>query len=262
MSMARASLSEAHGQTAASGSIDEEEDVSSVELGEDVLEQLRALDTPTVCNALEVVAPERRATGFTTEPLVCAVPELPAMVGYARTVTIRAKELSDRSRSDAGQTQMAYYEYVSSGPRPGICVIQDLDDGHAGFGAFWGEVHTHVHRGLGCAGVVTNGSIRDLDDLAEGFQLLAGRIGPSHAYVHVVDFGVQVSVAKMCVSSGDLIHADRHGAVTIPHEVAKEIPAAAALVARREAGIIEASKRSDFDLAKLRDAMRKSAEIH
>ena len=171
--------------------------MSSVELGEDVLEQLRALDTPTVWQTRwRSLRPSAGPTGFTTEPLVCAVPELPAMVGYARTVTIRAKELSDRSRSDAGQTQMAYYEYVSSGPRPGICVIQDLDDGHAGFGAFWGEVHTHVHRGLGCAGVVTNGSIRDLDDLAEGFQLLAGRIGPSHAYVHVVDFGVQVSVRQ------------------------------------------------------------------
>ena len=240
----------------------EEEDVSSVELGEDVLEQLRALDTPTVCNALEIVAPERRATGFTTEPLVCAVPELAPIVGYARTVTIRAKEPSDRPRADAAQTQLAYYEYVSAGPRPGICVIQDLDDGHAGFGAFWGEVHTHVHRGLGCAGVVTNGSIRDLDDLADGFQLLAGRIGPSHAHVHVVDFGVQVTVANICVSSGDLIHADRHGAVAIPHEIAKEIPGAAALIGRREAGIIEASKRSDFDLTKLREAMRRSADIH
>ena len=236
--------------------------MSSAELGEDVLKELRALDTPTICNALEVVAPERRATGFTTEPLVCAVPELPPIVGYARTVTIRAKQPSDRSRSDAGQTQMAYYEYVGSGPRPGICVIQDLDDGHAGFGAFWGEVHTHVHRGLGCAGVVTNGSSRDLGELAEGFQLLAGRIGPSHAHVHVVDFGGQVTVANMSVSSGDLIHADRHGAVVIPREVAKEIPAAAALVGRREAGIIEASKLPDFDVARLRDAMRKSADIH
>jgi regulator of RNase E activity RraA len=236
--------------------------MASIELREEDRKRLQALDTPTICNALEIVAPDRRTTGFTTEPLVCARPDLPAIVGYARTATIRAKEPSAKARREASQTLMGYYEYVAAGPQPGICVIQDLDDVHVGFGAFWGEVNTHVHRGLGCAGVVTNGSIRDLDALAEGFQLLAGRVGPSHAYVHVVDFGGQVSVANMVVSSGDLIHADRHGAVVIPREVATEIPAAADLVARREAGIIEASRRPDFDFAKLREAMRESADLH
>ncbi|MEE9280700.1 MAG: RraA family protein [Myxococcota bacterium] len=234
--------------------------MAATELREEDLKRLQALDTPTVCNALELVAPERRATGFTTEPLVCARPELPAIVGYARTVTIRAKEPD--ARSPAGHDRMAYYAYVASGPRPGICVIEDLDGAQVGFGAFWGEVHTNVHRGLGCAGVVTNGSIRDLDELAEGFQLLAGSVGPSHAHVHVVDFGGEVSVANMVVASGELIHADRHGAVVIPIEVARDIPRAAELVARREAPIIEASRRPDFDLGKLRAAMREAAEIH
>ena len=193
----------------------------------EVLRKLAEFDTPTICNALEMVAPERRARGFTAQPLVCARPELPPIVGYARTTTIRAKEPSGRDPAAAGRLQMEYYQYVESGgPQPGISVIQDLDGADAGFGAFWGEVHTHVHRGLGCLGVVTDGSIRDLDMCAEGFQLLAGKVGPSHAYVHVVDFGGQVSVADMRVASGDLIHADRHGAVVIPTEVAADIPSA------------------------------------
>ena len=94
-------------------------------------------------------------------------------------------------------------------------MIQDLDP-LPGFGAWWGEVNTNVHRGLGSLGVVTNGSIRDLDPCAEGFQLLAGSVGPSHAYVHVVDHRRTGEVAGMVVRPGDLVHADRHGAVVVP----------------------------------------------
>ena len=54
------------------------------------LDVLTKWDTPTICNALEVVVPERRATGFTTQPFTCLDPKLPPMVGYARTATIRA----------------------------------------------------------------------------------------------------------------------------------------------------------------------------
>ncbi len=229
----------------------------------ELLRQLESLDTPTICNALEIAAPERRARGFTTRPLVCAWPELAPVVGYARTATIRAREPSGRSPAEQARVQDAYYAYLAQGgPLPSICVIQDLDGEHAGFGAFWGEVHTHVHRGLGSRGVVTDGSIRDLSACAEGFQLLAGSVGPSHAHVHVVDFGSQVHVSGMVASSGDLIHMDRHGAVVIPCEAAAAIPEAAAAVARREARIIEASKQSDFSLEALRRALRAPRDLH
>ena len=95
-------------------------------------------------------------------------------------------------------------------------VIQDLDGADVGFGAFWGEVQSAVHKGLGLLGVVTDGCIRDIDQWAPGFQALAGSIMPSHAHVHLADFGKEVRVAGMLVRSGDIVHADRHGAVTIP----------------------------------------------
>ena len=104
-----------------------------------------------------------------------------------------------------------------SPPGPTVVVLQDLDP-KPGFGAFWGEVNTAVHKGLGALGCVTNGSMRDIDDCAPGFQLLAGKIGPSHAHVHIVDFGGQVNVAGMTVCDGDVVHADRHGAVVVPRE--------------------------------------------
>ncbi len=96
-----------------------------------------------------------------------------------------------------------------------------------GYGAFWGEVQSAVHKALGCVGVITDGSIRDIPQWAPGFQALAGSIGPSHAWVHAESFGGEVRVAGMTVRSGDLIHADRHGAVVIPFDVAAKLPDAA-----------------------------------
>ncbi len=231
-------------------------------LADELIEALRALDTPTICNALEIVAPERRALGFTTEPLVCARPKLAPIVGLARTATIRAKQPSELDGDALRDLRLGYYEHVAAGPMPAITVIQDLDQPSAGYGAFWGEVNTAVHKGLGCIGCVTDGSIRDLDDLAPGFQLIAGRVGPSHAHVHVVEFGKQVNVAGMIVSAGDIVHADRHGAVVIPASIVAEVPAAAGLLQRREAVILEAARGDGFSIETLRRAWADSADIH
>jgi regulator of RNase E activity RraA len=235
--------------------------VSDAEITPALLERLTQFDTPTVCNALEIVAPERRATGFTTEPLLCLYPALKPIVGFARTATLRAM-VAPAAADKARARLMAYYDYIADGgPRPSICLIQDLDGARAGFGSFWGEVNSHIHRGLGCLGVVTDGSVRDLDANAAGFQMLCRMTAPSHANYHVVDFGSTVNVAGMYVDSGDLVHADRHGAVVIPKAVAARIPDAAALLARREAVVIAAAKEPSFDTARLRRAFTEAAAI-
>ena len=225
------------------------------------LQLLATWDTPTICNALEVVAPHRRDTGFTTRPMVCLDPALKPIVGRARTATIRAKDAPAGRPEALRQARLAYYEYAAGGTGPTVTVIQDLDP-VPGFGAFWGEVNTAVHKGLGSLGAVTNGSIRDLDDCAPGFQLLAGSAGPSHAHVHVVDFGRPVNVFGMAVRHDDVIHADRHGAVVIPADAVEALPAAVDLLSRREAVILECARSPDFDIARLRRAMADSADIH
>jgi regulator of RNase E activity RraA len=111
-----------------------------------------------------------------------------------------------------------------------------------GFGAFWGEVQTNVHKALGCLGTITNGSIRDIPQVAPGFQMLAGSISPSHAFVHVVDFGCNVNIHGMAVKSGDLIHADRHGAVVVPLNTIDGMKEAAPKLAAKEAQIISAAR--------------------
>jgi len=225
------------------------------------LAALRALDTPTICNALELVAPQRRGFGYTTQPLVCARPALPPIVGYARTATIRAMHPAEQSAAEIRERRLKYYAYMASAPAPRITVIEDLDP-EPGYGAWWGEVNTNIHKGLGCLGVITNGSIRDLPVCAEGFQLLAGRVGPSHAFVHIEEIAVTVTIHGMTVRSGELVHADQHGAVVIPVDVARKIPAAAGLIARREAHIIAASQRPGFDYHALARAIGESDEIH
>ena len=227
-----------------------------------LLEKLRSFDTPTICNALEIVEPSRRLTGFTTRPLVCPFPDLPPIVGYAKTATIRATHAHEMNSKDARVQRLAYYDYVAGKPTPGISVIQDLDGGDIGFGAFWGEVQSTVHKALGLAGVVTDGCIRDIPQWAPNFQALAGSVMPSHAWVHLADFGKQVRVSGMIVRSGDLIHADRHGACVIPHAVAAKIPAACDLLARKEAVILGVARAPGFNIEQLREALNKMDEIH
>ena len=164
---------------------------------------LRSIDTPTVCNLIEIVTPERRGAGYTVSHLHCPFPDLPPLAGFAKTVAIRARDKV--SGPSYMQKRMDYLDYVAAAPRPSVVVIEDKDE-PPGYGAFWGEVQTNVHKALGCLGTITNGSVRDIPAVAEGFQMLAGSLSPSHAYVHVVEFGAPVTIHGMAVKSGDLVH--------------------------------------------------------
>ena len=139
------------------------------------------------------------------------------VIGYARTATIRSARPSGLSAAEQSRIRDDYYRSVGAGPRPALVVIQDLDT-DAGTGAFWGEVQSAIHVGLGIRGLLTNGSVRDLDQWAPGFQFLAARISASHAYAHPVSVGGEVDVLGLRVREGDLVHADRHGAVIVPPE--------------------------------------------
>ena len=224
------------------------------------LEVLKQWDTPTICNGLEVIVPERRSIGFTVEQMVAADRKLPPIVGLARTGMIRAREKPRGHVTD----RMDWYDYVAvkqHGDLPTIAILQDLD-AKEGYGAFWGEVQTTVHKALGCIGCVTNGSFRDLDMLAPGFQIVGGRVGPSHSWVHTVDYGKPVDVFGMAVVHDDVIHADFHGAVVIPADCVKRLPDAIDLVSRREKVILDLCKEPGFSLETLRGALKKAGEIH
>ena len=221
----------------------------------DLLTRLRSVDTPTICNALEIVKGGRTAKGFTRTPVVPLDPALPPIVGQALTARICAEHPPTSSPQDVAALRRDYYRAVAkyAPERPIIVVIEDLDD-PAGVGAFWGEVNVAVHKGFGVQGVLTNGSMRDLDEVDEGFQILAGSIGPSHAHVRVTAVNVPVTVLGLDVVPGDLIHADRHGAVIIAREHVGRLPAAVARVIESEKPVLEAARRPDFDVDRLFEA--------
>lgn len=221
------------------------------------LEILRQWDTPTICNGLELVVPERRAVGFTVEPMLAADRKLKPIVGLARTGLIRAKE----PPSGPIPPREDWYDYVAAGDLPTLAVIQDIDE-RPGFGAFWGEVQSTVHLGLGVPGCVTNGSFRDVDMLAPGFQIIGGRMGPSHAHVHMVQMDCDVNIFGMLARTDDVVHADFHGAVVIPHDAVRKLPAAIDLVARREKVILDMARKPGFTSADMRQALRQAGEIH
>jgi regulator of RNase E activity RraA len=149
----------------------------------------------------------------------CILKDTGVMVGYACTGQFAARE--EATAEDRERT-FAWYQAVKDTPRPVVAVLQDLDPSPVG--SFWGEVQATTHTALGCVGVVTNGGVRDLDEVAAlRFGYWATAVLVSHANVHVVRVGGPVEVGGVTVSPGDLIHADQHGVCLIPHEVAPEL---------------------------------------
>lgn len=191
---------------------------------------LKSVDTPTVCNAIEVAQGKRGFDQFTRGTMLCSDVEAGAIVGYARTAQIAAVEPPVEPKDVIRARRMAYYKHMSTITKgivevPSIAVIEDIDYPHA-IGAYWGEVNTNIHKAFGMAGALTNGVMRDLGDMAEGFTVIAGSIGPSHGFVNVRTVGEPVEIFGLRVKDNDLIHADRHGAVVIPHSVIGTLEAA------------------------------------
>ena len=212
-----------------------------------LLDLLRNVDTPTVCNAIEVVQGKRGFDRFTRGTMVCSAPG-EAMVGYARTARIAALAPPTEAPDVIRTRRMAYYRYMSKGPRPGVAVVEDLD-GAAAIGAYWGEINTTIHKGFGLSGALTNGVMRDLGDLPEGFPVVAGSIGPSHGFVHVRDLDCEVRIFGLSVRPGELIHADRHGALVIPEDVVGGLQAGIESLLATEKIVLDPARADGFDFA-------------
>ena len=212
----------------------------------DLLSLLRKVDTPTVCNAIEVVQGQRGFNQFTRGTIEASAPEAGAIVGYARTAKIAAIAPPEEPADIIKARRMAYYKHMAEGPRPAIAVVEDIDYPQA-IGAYWGEVNTTIHKGFGMSGALTNGVMRDLGDMAPDFPVLAGSIGPSHWFVHVKEIGTAVSVFSLTIRDGDLVHADRHGAVVIPDDVVDRLATAIHKMQETEQLILGPARQDGFD---------------
>ncbi len=220
---------------------------------DELLQTLRRVDTPTVCNAIEVAQGKRGFDRFTRGTMLSSDPEAPAIVGFALTARIAGVSPSDDAPEAVRERRMAYYRYMAEGCQPSVAVLEDADFPDC-IAAYWGEVNTTVHKGFGIAGAVTNGVMRDLGDLPDGYPILAGSVGPSHGFVHIVDFDRPVSVFGLTVRPGELIHADRHGALVIPDDVVPALGAAIATLLENEQIVLDPAREAGFDFEKFEAA--------
>ena len=223
-------------------------------LTDEQLAALRAWPSPAISNAIETFGVRARNYGAMTPDIRCHFPEMEPIVGYAVTCKIRASVPADQD-PEAHVERGAWYDHIESIPGPRIVVIEDMDDPPVG--SFWGEVNGNVHRAFGCLGVVTNGGVRDMEEVRElGFQFLAKEVLVSHAYVHQIEVGGPVTIGGITVNPGDLLHADLHGCISIPHDIAADVPAAAQMVEDRERVIIDYAKSPEFTREGLMERFR------
>lgn len=211
-----------------------------------LIRKLQSVDTPTVCNAIEVAQGKRGFNAFTRGTMLCCAPDEPAIVGYARTAKIAAVNPPTEPQDVIRTRRMAYYKYMAEAPKPALAVIEDMDFPDC-IGAFWGEINATVHKGFGLSGTLTNGVMRDLGDMPVGYPVVAGSIGPSHGFVHVKEIGTPVEIFGITVAAGDLVHADRHGAVVIPEDVIENLEAAIDKLLSTEHLILEPARQPGFD---------------
>ena len=223
-------------------------------LTEEELDALRKFDTCMIANAIESFNVRLRNTGFADASVRCMFEDAPPMVGYAPPARLRGGEPpigggTFRDRADFWNTILAV-------PAPRILVLEDLDD-PPGRGAFVGDMHAAILKGLGCIGYVTNGAVRELPSVRKmGIQLFAGSVAVSHAYAHIFEIGTTISVGGMEVRPGDLLHGDRHGVLTVPAEIAANVPAIADRLQQAEQRIIDFCRSKNFSVPKLREVMK------
>jgi 4-hydroxy-4-methyl-2-oxoglutarate aldolase len=223
-------------------------------LTEDELDALRQFDTCMVGNAIELFNVRLRNTGFTDARIRCMFKDAPPTVGYAATAHLRCGEppIGGGTFHDRAD----FWNSILEVPAPRILVLEDMDT-HPGRGAFVGDMHAAILRALGCIAYVTNGAVRELPSVRKtGFQMFAGSVAVSHAYAHIFEIGTRVTVAGMDVRPGDLLHGDRHGILTIPPEIARQVPAAANRMQQAEQEIIRFCQSEDFSVAKLGEIMK------
>jgi 4-hydroxy-4-methyl-2-oxoglutarate aldolase len=214
------------------------------------IDELRRLDSCAVSNAIETFGVRLRNEGFTDSSIRCMFEDLPPVVGHAVTARIRCSTPPPVGHTYSDRTD--WWNYILTIPAPRMVVVQDVDD-RPGLGAFAGEVHANILRALGCVGYLTNGAVRDLPAVRQaGLQAFAGGTSPSHAFVHVVDFGNSVRVAGLQISSGELLFGDRHGVVSIPREVASLVPPVVADMREKERSVLECCRSPDFSVERLR----------
>jgi len=223
-------------------------------LSPELLDEFRKLSTCVVASAIETFEVRLRNTGFANSSVRSMFPDFPPLVGFAATARILTADPPMEGHSYYARPD--WWQYIRTIPEPRVVVIQDTDS-HPGLGAFVGAVHANILLTLGCAGLVTNGAVRDLPAVhGIGFQMFAGNVSVSHGYAHVFDFGSGVELGGLKINPGDLIQGDLHGVQTIPRDIAARVASTAQDILLKRTALIELCHSKDFTVAKLNEMLR------
>lgn len=218
------------------------------------LDAIQQFDTCTIANAIEQFRVRLRNEGYTRPGLQCVTKGASRLLGYAATSRVRSSDPPITGESYIDRTD--WWDAIERVPAPRIAVIQDVDPTPGG-GAWVGEIHAAILKALHCAGVITNGAVRDLPAVSKlGFPMFAPFVAVSHAYMHPVDYGQPVEIFGLQIRAGDLLYADCHGVVSVPVEIAAEIPEVAARLRSKEQRIVQVCMSPDFSKQKLLNAIR------
>ena len=236
--------------------------MSQQPLSAELLATLARYDTPTVCNVIELFEVRPRTAGYMDARIRACFPEMPAIVGYASTATIRCA--FPRSEGDVYSSLDDQVEAFPRLPGPPIVVFQDLDDPPVA--ATFGEIMCSTYKAFGAAGLITSGAARDLDQVrAIGFPTFASGVIASHGYSHIVSVHRPVRVGGLAVHPGALLHADTNGVTDIPADIATDVASAAADYVAAEAVILDFLKTGSKDSKQFsearQEAMRRIGEL-
>ncbi len=204
--------------------------------------QLKRWNTPTIYNGWEqITRRDCAADAFNLEETRDFMPQMGPMIGYAITLVI---EPSHKEHKQVANAWEDYRKYVASQAGPKIVVVQDNDKPQV-IGSFWGEVNSNVHRALGCVGTITDGAIRDVDEMTNaGFKALARRLCVGHAHSIPVQWGCEVEVFGTRIQPGQLIHADKHGFLAVDASEQGELLEASVFMDQNECDTVIAAARS------------------
>ena len=195
-----------------------------------IIEYIRNFDTPTISNSLELLDPTLRSKGHTQKTMHCLNPRSKPIIGFAKTAVITSRK---KKNTNIIKNRDKYYEYMFEGNYPKICVIEDKDKTNT-IGAWWGELNAAIHLNFGFVGAITNGAMRDLQEINRKFQILSGEIRVGHGYNQIHKINCNVDIFNMKVRPDDLIHADLHGAVIIKRDFLIELPLAIKKMIKKE----------------------------
>jgi 4-hydroxy-4-methyl-2-oxoglutarate aldolase len=216
------------------------------------LKLLAQYDTPTISNVIELFEVRPRSAGYMDGRIRACFPEMPPIVGYASTATMRTAARAEGAVYGSLDEQVARFAEL---PGPAIVVFQDLDD--PAIGATFGEVMCTSYQCFGAVGIITSGPARDLDQVRRrGFAAFSDGVVASHSYSHITSIHQTVRVGGIEVRPGDLLHADANGVCEIPLAIAAEVAHAAAEFVAAEASVMRFADSGSRDLKAYSEARR------